>query len=177
MQIACHLDCSDRCFRFDIATRLASIEQEGSEEEDEDEEDGHEPDAEALHVLHYYSPILTVIDYFKMAKEVASGAIPDAVLPHRIFASSTTAFHLATKPSLWTTIDEASEKYGLADLRLAITDYFCYVDRTTQATLATDRMQIWFKVRVQQPRYHDRQSLEAPQSLLASPPSPRLPNG
>ena len=176
-QIARHLDRSDRCFRFDIATRLASIEQEGSGEEDEDEEDEHEPDAEALHVLHYYSPILTVIDYFKMAKEVASGAIPDAVLPHRIFASPTTAFRLATKPSLRATIDEASETYGLADLRLAITDYFRRVDRTTQATLATDGMQIWFKVRVQQPRYHDRQSLEVPQSLLASPPSPRLPNG
>ncbi|KIM50197.1 hypothetical protein SCLCIDRAFT_34549 [Scleroderma citrinum Foug A] len=138
------------------------LDRKGSEEEDEDEEDGHEPDAEALHILHYYSPILTVIDYFKMAKEVASGTIPDAVLPHRIFASSTTAFRLATKPSLWTTIDEASEKYGLADLRLAITDYFRCVDRTTQATLATDGMQIWFK---------------APQSLLTSPPSPRLPNG
>ncbi|KIM55806.1 hypothetical protein SCLCIDRAFT_133922 [Scleroderma citrinum Foug A] len=38
-------------------------------------------------------------------------------------------------------------------------------------------MQIWFKVQVQQPSYHNRQSLEPPQSLLTSPPSLRLPNG
>ena len=87
------------------------------------------------------------------------------------------AFCLANKPSLWTTIDEASEAYGLADLQLAVTDYFRHVNQTMQATLVTKGMQIWFKVRVQQPSYHNRQSLEPPQSLLASLPSPRLPNG
>jgi len=176
-QIARHLDRSDRCFQFDIATRLASVEQGGSGEEDEDPEDEHEPDSEVLRVLHYYSPTATVINYFEIAKEVASGIIPNTLLPHRIFASPTTAFRLANKPSLWTTIDEASEAYGLANLRLAVTDYFRRVNQTMQATLATEGMQIWFKVRVQHPSYHNRQSLEPPQSLLASPPSPRLPNG
>ena len=38
-------------------------------------------------------------------------------------------------------------------------------------------MQIWFKVRVQQPTYHDWRSLVPPQSLLASPPSVRHPGG
>ncbi|KIM70937.1 hypothetical protein SCLCIDRAFT_1143280, partial [Scleroderma citrinum Foug A] len=37
--------------------------------------------------------------------------------------------------------------------------------------------QVWFKVQVQQPSYHNPQSLEPPQSLLASPPSLWLPNG
>ena len=176
-QIAHHLDRSDRCFRFNIATRLASFEQGELGEEDEDLEDEHEPDSEALRVLHYYSPTDTVVDYFKTSKEVASGAIPNTLLPHRIFASSTTAFRLATKPLLRTTIDEASESFGLADLWLAITDYFRHVDQTMQATLATEGIQIWFKVRVQQPSYHNQQALEPPQSLLTSPPSSRLPNG
>ena len=170
-QIARHLNRSNRCFRFNITMRLASFEQGELGEEDEDLEDEHEPDSEALCVLHYYSPTDTVVDYFKITKEVASGAIPNALLPHRIFVSSTTAFHLATKPSLQTTIDEASESFGLVDLQLAITNYFCHVDQTIQATLATKGIQIWFKVRVQQPSYHNQQALEPPQSLLASPPS------
>ena len=176
-QIARHLDRSDRCFRFDIATRFASAEQGEPGEVDEDPEDEHEPNAEALHILHYYSPASTVINYFDIAKEVADGAVPNALLPHRIFASSTTAFRLATKPSLRATISEVSEAYGLGDLRLAITDYFRRADRTMQANLVTENMQVWFKVRVQQPSYHNPRSLEPPQSLLASPPSPRLPNG
>ena len=171
VQIARHLDCSDRCFRFDIATRLTSVEQGSSGEEDEDPEDledEHKPDSEALHILHYYSPTGTVINYFEITKEVASGTVPNTLLPHRIFASPTMAFRLANKPSLQTTIDEASEAYGLADLWLAVTNYFCRVNRTMQATLVTEGMQIWFKVQVQQPSYHNQQSLEPPQSLLAS---------
>ena len=46
-----------------------------------------------------------------------------------------------------------------------------------QTTLVTKGMQVWFKVRVQQPSYHNRQPLESPQSLLASPPSLRLSDG
>ena len=176
-QIARHLDRSERCFRFDIATQLVSVEQGESEEVDEDPDDEHEPDSETLRVLHYYSPTGTVINYFDIAKEVASGTIPNVLLPHRIFASSTTAFRLANKPSLRATIDEVSNIYGLDNLRPAIIDYFRHADRTMQATLVTEGMQVWFKVRVQQPNYHNRQSLESPQSLLASPPSPRLPDG
>ena len=179
-QIAQHLDHSDQCFRFDVATRLASVEQGSSGEEDEDLEDledEHKPDSKALHVLHHYSPTGTVINYFEIAKEVTSSTVPNTMLPHRIFALPTMAFCLANKPSLRTTIDEASEAYGLADLWLAVTNYFCRVNQTMQATLITEGMQIWFKVQVQQPSYHNRQSLEPPQSLLASLPSLWLPNG
>ena len=176
-QIARHLDCSDQCFRFDVATQLTSVEHGSSGEEDEDPEDKHKPDSEALHILHYYSPTGTVINYFKIAKEVASSTVPNTLLLHRIFASPTMAFCLTNKPSLWTTIDKASEAYGLADLRLAVTNYFHHVNQTMQATLVTEGMQIWFKVQVQQPSYHNRQSLEPPQSLLTSPPPLRLPNG
>ncbi|KAI5982093.1 hypothetical protein EDD15DRAFT_2403257 [Pisolithus albus] len=156
-QIARHLDRSEKCFRFNLATRLASAEQGESGEDDEDQEDEHEPDFEALHVTHYYTPSRTSVNYFESAEALASGAVPNAVLPHRIFVTSTTAFRLAVKPSLHVTIDEAAETFVLNP--------------------SAEKVQIWFKVRVQQPSYHDRSSLESPQSLLASPPSAYLPGG
>ncbi|KAI5981814.1 hypothetical protein EDD15DRAFT_2379006 [Pisolithus albus] len=178
-QIARHLDRSEKCFRFDLATRLASAEQGESGEDDEDQEDEHEPDFEALHVTHYYTPSRTSVNYFESAEALASGAVPNAVLPHRIFATSTTAFRLAVKPSLRVMIDEAAETFGLSDLRPAITDYIHRDDRLMTEVLnpSAEKVQIWFKVRVQQPSYHDRSSLESPQSLLASPPSAYLPSG
>ncbi|KAI6019366.1 hypothetical protein BKA83DRAFT_4127278 [Pisolithus microcarpus] len=148
---------SEKCFRFDLATCLASAEQGELGEDDEDQEDEHEPDFEALHVTHYYTPSHTSVNYFESAKALASGAVPNAILSHRIFVSSTTTFHLAFKPSLHVTIDEAAETFGLSDLRLAITDYVHCDDRLMTEVLnpSTKKVQIWFKVRVQQPSYHD----------------------
>ena len=154
-QIARHLDRSDKCFRFDLTTQIASTEQHGAEE-DEDQEDDHEPDSEVLHATYYYSPARTSVNYFEIAEGITSGTIPTSVRPPRIFASSTTAFRLALKPSLRVSIDETSETFGLPDLRLAITDYLYRLDRPAEANLTTERMQIWSKVRVQQPSYHDR---------------------
>ncbi|KIK14602.1 hypothetical protein PISMIDRAFT_17169 [Pisolithus microcarpus 441] len=152
-----HKPFCEKCFRFDLATCLASAEQGELGEDDEDQEDEHEPDFEALHVTHYYTPSHTSVNYFESAKALASGAVPNAILSHRIFVSSTTTFHLAFKPSLHVTIDEAAETFGLSDLRLAITDYVHCDDRLMTEVLnpSTKKVQIWFKVRVQQPSYHD----------------------
>jgi len=173
-QIARHLDCSDKCFRFDVATQFASMEQGKLEEESDDQEDEHEPDSEMCQAGHYYSPARASVNYFEIAENIASSAVPNTSAPPNVFASSTTAFRLAGKPSLRASIDEASEVYGLPDLRLALTAYFSRLNCSMEAA---QKMQIWFKVRVQQRKYHDRQSFEPPQSLLASPPSERLPRG
>ncbi|KAI6040096.1 hypothetical protein EDC04DRAFT_2602739 [Pisolithus marmoratus] len=114
--IAWHLDCSEKCFQFNLATCLASIEHGESGEDDEDQEYEHELDLETLQASHYYAPTCTLVNYFEAAEALASGAISNAVLPHRIFASSTAVFQLAIKPSLWVMIDEAAEAYGLSDL-------------------------------------------------------------
>ena len=111
---------------------------------------------------------------------IASGTVLSTVRPHRIFASSTTAFCLALKPSLRISIDEAAQIYGLPDLQSVVTDHFFRTSYSAERRVVdptTDKIQTWFKVRVQQPSCHDRRSLEPPQSLMASPPSPRHPNG
>jgi len=174
-QITRHLDHSNKCFRFDLATRIASTEREA--EEDEDQEDNHEPDSEVLHATYYHSPTHTSVNFFEVTEGIASHSIPNSVCPPRIFASLTTAFRLAVKLSLCISVVEASETFGLPNLRRAITDYLQCLDRLTEANLASERMQIWFKVRVQQPSYHDQQLFELPQSLLASPPSAQHPGG
>ena len=146
-QIVWHLDRREKCFRFDIATHFASVEQGGFGEDDEDQEDEHEPNQEALRVQHYYTPSRTSINYFEAAKVIASGTVPGAVLPHKIFASSTTAFRLAVKPTLWMSIDEAAEAYGLPNLQSAITDYYHHArSAETQVEITAENMQIWSKV-------------------------------
>ena len=121
---------------------------------------------------HYYTPSCTSINYFEAAKAIASSTVPGAVLPHRIFASSTTAFFLAVKPMLRMLIDDTAEAYSLPNLWLAITDYYCHAHSAdTQVEITAENMQIWSKIQVQQPTYHDRQLVKLPQSLIASPPS------
>ena len=114
-QIARHLNHSDKCFHFDLATRIASTEQEA--EEDEDQEDDHEPDSEVLHATYYHSPTHASVNFFEVAEGIASHSIPNSVCPPRIFASLTTAFCLAVKPSSCISVVEASKTFGLPDLR------------------------------------------------------------
>ena len=66
-QIARHLDHSDKCFRFNVATQFASMEQGRPEEESDNQEDEHEPESETLHAIHYYLPACVSVNYFKVA--------------------------------------------------------------------------------------------------------------
>ena len=171
-QIAQYFNWSDKCFRFDIATWLALAEQGGPDDDNDNEceQDKHEPDSEALHVSHYHIPTRRLVNYFETAEGIANGVMLNTVLPPRFFTSSSTAFCLTVKPSLWVSIDKASELYGLPELQSAIADYFHRID-CSAIDFAFEKMQTWFKVWVQQLNYHDQQSFEQPQSLLATPPS------
>ena len=143
-QIVRHLNHNKRCLRFDIATHFASIEEDGSEEDDEAHEDEHEPDPETLNMKCYHLPSHPPINYFEVSKAIASSVVSTSVLPPRTFASSTTAFRLAFKPSLWISIDEAAELYGIPDLQSAVTDYF---RRTNHSGFpVVENIQAWFKV-------------------------------
>ncbi|KAI6022630.1 hypothetical protein EDC04DRAFT_2575111 [Pisolithus marmoratus] len=151
VQIAWHLDCSKKCFQFNLTTCLASIEHGESGEDDKDQEYEHELDLETLQASHYYAPTHTLVNYFEAAEALASGATSDAVLPHRIFASSTAVFQLAIKPLLWVMINEAAEAYGLSDLWSVISNYLhhddCSVERQAGTlNFSAERVQIWFKV-------------------------------
>ncbi|KAI5982647.1 hypothetical protein EDD15DRAFT_2180299 [Pisolithus albus] len=112
-QIVCHLDQLDKCFCFDLATHIWQQMNEGgngedSSESDKDEE--HEVDMEKTHLLGYSTLTHRPPDYFTISAALL-GAESSVQKPYRMFATSTTGFHLATKPSLQLTIDEAASAY------------------------------------------------------------------
>ncbi|KAI6095341.1 hypothetical protein F5141DRAFT_1068473 [Pisolithus sp. B1] len=57
-----------------------------------------------------------------------------------------TSFHLATKPLLWLTVDEASVTYWVPDLEPALATFFANRDTSFQVLqLAVTKLQIWHK--------------------------------
>ncbi|KAI5987639.1 hypothetical protein EDD15DRAFT_2371999 [Pisolithus albus] len=192
-QIARHLDRAEKCLRFDIATYMESKrgeedlrvdEIEGNETEQDKE---HEPDEEEFPTDHL-AATRSPINYFTIADALVRGCIPNAPRPYRTFSTATTAFHLSTKPSLRLSVDEAAAVFNLPDLRAAISEYLHRLEsgmphrvsgvRSQQDhQLPFDRLQIWCKVRVQQMRYHSRQTPDTPQTLRAFHPSTVNPHG
>lgn len=189
-QIARHLDRSDKCLRFNLATNIATTSgldhQPSNDEDDENElEEEHEPDEEMQNSLLSNSATRTVTDYFQIAHALANDPRRSVPLPLRTFASSTTAFHLALKPSLLMTIPEASEYFALPDLHDAIRECLRH-DLSDEAggrptiahlILPSEKLQIWSKVRVQLRTWHKPESVEPAQTLVVSPASQRYPAG
>lgn len=191
-QIARHLDRAEKCLLFDIATYLERNTAEGSVEDGDNvfnQDDEHEPDPEDSS-LHDHLGIRTFArtNYFQIADALSRGSSPDALKPHRTFSSTTSAFHLALKPSVRMSLDEASAKFNIPDLRSALQEYFFRAktssshpvfgvrDHTEIYDVPSDRIQIWYKLRVQQMCYH-KEVPDLPQTLRAIPPSVDNPYG
>jgi len=174
-QIARHLDRLDKCFHFDLATYIAehaNKEEDGDKDDSdlgEDEEDG--PDTERRYLSEYSTPTRQIPNYFALSSALLLGAKPSAPKPYRMFATSTTSFHLATKPSSRSSVNEAATAYHLPDLADAIAAFFRNGDALVQGQPRTDKLQIWHKVRVQQVSYHNSETVLPPQTLRAIPPS------
>ncbi|KAF8449211.1 hypothetical protein L210DRAFT_3609588 [Boletus edulis BED1] len=193
-QIAHHLDRSDKCFRFDVATYFAARHEKSllSEEDDLDfdqEDDHDELDAPSLHEHMKISISCLSVNYFVIADAIAHGCIPNAPRPHRTFATSTTTFHIADKPSLQTTVDEATVLFGITDLRPALLEFLQRVQdqnvhdvsgirtQDLHGQLPFDHIQVWYRLHVQRHLYHEDTRVDAPQTLRAFPPSPDCPHG
>ena len=187
-QIARHLDRADKCFRFDLATAIASSHDHSDNGDNLADED-HEPDDEHSQSSFYHSPIRKIVDYFKIADALANGTSPNAPHLRRTFATCTTAICLATKSHYWMTIDEAATLFSLPDLRPAISDYLHRCTNqgdhnitgrrraSLNCNLPLDRVQIWTKVRVQVRNYHDPELVEPAQTMNVTPPSQEYPHG
>ena len=127
-----------------------------------------------------------ISNYFAMADALRHGSIPMAIKPYRTFATTTTAFHLASKPSLHLSLDEAAEMFKIPDLHQALVEHLHHLEngtphtvsgtRSNHSTLPFDRIQIWHRVRTQQMQYYNSIP-DAPQTLRALPPSASCPHG
>jgi len=63
-------------------------------------------------------PYHTVRNSFKRASSLLSGKFPNAPKPFQMYASTITAYHLASKPTMMNiTIDKAVELYKLGDFQ------------------------------------------------------------
>ncbi|KIK15429.1 hypothetical protein PISMIDRAFT_115164, partial [Pisolithus microcarpus 441] len=122
-QIVCHLDHSDKCFRFDLATAITSSHDLHLNDSDNLADEDHEPDDEKAHTLFYHSPIWKIVNYFKIAEALASERSPNVTHLKCTFMSNTTAIHLAAKLHLQMTIDEAATLFNLPNLCPAICEY------------------------------------------------------
>ena len=161
-QIACHLDCTEKCARFDVATRILSLCEGVGDTNEEDQDHQHKPDEEMDINSCHSSPTCKVINYFDIASSLSNGKVPDSSKPLRTFVSSTTAINLAIKPSLRMSIDNASEHFQLPDLCSAMCEYFYHSARgevhkvsghrpaTAQCDVPAIGLQIWTKIQVQQ---------------------------
>jgi len=190
-QIARYLDRSEKCFRFDLATHLHSQGSQVNRGEDDEDEvfeqgDEHESYPEDSSVADHMAAFRPISNYFAVADALRRGSIPTAIKPYRTFSTTTTAFHLASKPSLRLSLDEAAEMFKIPDLRQALVEYLHRLEngthivsgtRSNHCTLPFDRIQIWYKVRTQQMQYYISKVPDAPQTLRAVPPSTSCPHG
>ena len=167
-QIARHLNRLEKCFRFDLATYIGRDLNQLSELREDDLDGEDEPDPEAISLAQYPTPTRPIVDYFAISSALQQGHFPSAPCPFHTFTTPTTAFHLAMKPSARLTVSEAAVIYGLTDLTPAISTFFA---QQNSHLVHTDcRLQVWYKIRVQQMSYHTR-TVEPPQTLRAIPPS------
>lgn len=179
-QIACHLDQLERCHWFDLATYMEEhvVEMEEhmveKDEDVDDEDEDHEPDNEKCAIDKYSTLTCHIIDYFSISQALIQGLHPLAPKPFCTLATSTTAFHLTTKPSLRLSLGEAALMYGLPDLTASVTEFF--TDKPDTLSVSDWKIQVWHKIQVQQLTYHNK-TLGSPQTLCAIPPTDTNPYG
>ena len=135
-QIARHLNCSDKHFCFDLTTyfetqetRSTTLPEDFDDFDQEDEEDIDIDDV--LSTTQRLQVSRSTVDYLSIADSLAHGCVPNAPKPYRTFATSSTTFHIATKPSLCLTIDEAAIKFEIVDLRPAINDFLQHLQNNS----------------------------------------------
>ncbi|KIK15672.1 hypothetical protein PISMIDRAFT_37888, partial [Pisolithus microcarpus 441] len=110
--------------------------------------------------------------------------------PYQTFASSTIAFHLASRPKMMNiVIDRVAELYGLPDFKLAIADYFARHHHNLTHTiggrwqampdcqLPFHCIQIWSKLHIQSYSSYDSKTLLPSQGLHVSPSTANWPFG
>ncbi|KAF8833078.1 hypothetical protein BDN67DRAFT_986268, partial [Paxillus ammoniavirescens] len=160
-QIARHLDRSEKCFQFDIATFL-EFQATTDEVEDNnnvfDEEELPEqgPDSADALLTDHMVTTRAVVNYFQIAEALAH---------------------------------EASTLFNIPDLHVEIWEFLHHVENRephpvpsngspgSNFPLPFNRLQVWHKIRVQQMHYHNHNTPDSPQTLQAIPPSDTTTHG
>ncbi|KAG1800382.1 uncharacterized protein HD556DRAFT_1430435 [Suillus plorans] len=126
-------------------------------------------------------------NYFEIAKVLRHREAGTVPVPLRSFVIERTAFHLAYDPSIRNiSVDDAAIKFGLPNLRPAIADFLRREDTHGRDHIHTiggarragpttplpfDKLQVWFKLRLQDTDVHDISIIRPAQTLNCAPPS------
>src|SRR6267154_362851 len=198
-QICRHLDRTDKCHHFELATSLLD-NMPGSKQQvdtdhgdavdddaDFDVDDDHNIPAELLVTIKCPGHSHPITNHFAIAKLLQHKEVGMVPVPLRLFSVGCTSFHLAYGPSIRTiSVDNAALKFGLPDLRPAIADFLSREAAHGQdfvhtiggarragptASLPFEKLQVWFKLRLQDTDFHDISIIRPAQTLNCSPPS------
>ncbi|KAG2131043.1 hypothetical protein DEU56DRAFT_872231 [Suillus clintonianus] len=169
-QICRHLDHADKCHRFGLPASLLDQSNQHTypDEEDDDKIDVDvDDDRDILTLLH---------------KDV--GTIPWPL--RTLVVAQHVAVHLAYDPSIRAiSIDDTALKFNLPDLRPALADFLRRKDTygndhihtiggarraEPNASLPFDKLQVWFKLRLQDMVIHETSIVRPAQTLSCAPP-------
>ncbi|KAG1904224.1 uncharacterized protein F5891DRAFT_1126636 [Suillus fuscotomentosus] len=149
-QICHHLDRADKCRRFDLATSLldlrlqTNLDQHHVDDDviDFDVDNDNDLPTNLLSTVKSPGYAHPITNYFAMAKVLQHREVGTIPLPLCTFIVGHTAFHLAYSP-----------RAG------------------SNASLPFDKLQIWFKLRLQDMEFHDTTNVRPAQTLNCIPPS------
>ncbi|KAG2156558.1 uncharacterized protein EDB93DRAFT_1247267 [Suillus bovinus] len=128
-----------------------------------------------------------ITNYFAIAKLLQDREVGTVPVPLCSFSVGYTSFHLAYDPSIKSiSVDDTALKFGLPDLRPAIADFlgheaahgldFVHMIGGAKragptASLPFEKIQVWFKLQLQDTNFHDIHIIRPAQTLNCSPPS------
>ncbi|KAG1738912.1 uncharacterized protein EDB91DRAFT_1237678 [Suillus paluster] len=178
-QICCHLDRLNKCLWFKLATTLLDEKQNvkalanaaGSHMDDEDDEDADDTDLDDNIPVEFLSTIQhgrsrPITNHFAIARVLQHKPVGSVPLP--------------------ITIDDVALKFGLPDLRLALSDFLHHEasfghDHThaiggprragPNSALPFEKVQVWFKLHLQDTEFHNVHNIQPAQTLNCAPPS------
>ncbi|KAG1842819.1 hypothetical protein C8R48DRAFT_619290 [Suillus tomentosus] len=196
-QICRHLDRLDKCLRFELATILLDEKQNikaladaaRSHMDDEDADDIEVDDDVPVEFLStiQHDRLRPITNYFAIAQVLQHKPVGSVPLPLRSFVIGRIAFHLGYDPSIRNiSVDDVALKFNLPDLRPALSDFLQHEASSERdhihaiggprkagpnAVLPFEKVQVWFKLRLQDTEFHDVHNIRPAQTINCAPPS------
>ena len=199
-QICRHLDCVEKCRRFDLftAVRDARVDFRAGSEDNSDcasvasDDSTIETTANLIDQINPVSALLgkslpSHIDYFAKAADLEK-APPSSQVPQaqrHTFCSPQAAFHLNRDPSYNMPIDDIATLFNIPDLHEALADYMQRISNVNDgyirvlggrrsargSQLPFTHLRVWKKLRLQNKAYHYPHETLPSKTINACPPS------
>ncbi|KAG1797796.1 uncharacterized protein HD556DRAFT_1233058, partial [Suillus plorans] len=190
-QICCHLDCADKCRRFDLATSLldlrlrTSLDQHLNVDDIVDfDVDGDDDDsdlsADLLATVKCPGYACPITDYFTMDS-------PSTIAHLHCWTYGLSSHQSGPSPSMMLPLDSAFPTYNQPSLTSFVmnisTNMVMFIRLGgarrdgCNASLPFEQLQIWFKLWLQDTEFHNTTSVRPAQTLNCAPPSDIWPFG